>query len=229
MNSSPSPFLSIPVEIRDQILGEVFFPNEKEPTNLFQDRYGLARTSVRQIAPYRKGTERQTFDLAVFQTCKQLQHEGEAIFYGTSSWNLMYRDWERGPKLSYQCLERLPKRTRRLIRRVERKCYSVSYGQTIPLAEWIKFMTFLADECPELQSLKLWGPGDRNEGPAWVRSCRKDEHWVQAILQIKTLRYFEIPVIPGGVIYQYPEFRDDFLPWLKRSLTEEPKGVEADE
>ena len=80
-------------------------------------------------------------------------------------------------------------------------------------------MTFLARECPSLHSLKLWGPGDRYEGPPWVQTCKKDEPWVKAILQIRSLRYFDIPVIAGGVIYNYPEFKDDFLPWLRNALT----------
>ena len=67
-------------------------------------------------------------------------------------------------------------------------------------------MTFLARECPNLHSLRLWGPGDRNEGPRWVETCNEDEEWVQAILQIQSLKYFDIPVIAGGNIYEYPKF-----------------------
>ena len=89
-------------------------------------------------------------------------------------------------------------------------------------------MTFLSKECPRLQSLKLWGPDDRKEGPKWVQTCKKDEPWVQAILQIKSLRYFDIPVITGGVIYNYPEFTAEFLPWLKKALVNDvtPPGVD---
>ena len=141
----------------------------------------------------------------------------------------MYQDWSDGIKLSYEFFGILPRRLRRLIQRVERKCYSKPYLGTISLHDWTMFMTFLARECPSLQSLKLWGPGDSNEGPAWVETCGKEEDWVQAILQIKTLKYFDIPVIRGGVIYEYTTFSDDFLPWLKTSLTEascHPQAVE---
>ena len=198
----------------------MFFPGEKQPENTSQDGLGLAPTAVRQIFPYKTGIEKSSFDVAIFRTCKQLQHEAEDVLYGTSSWNLMYRDWDDPVKLSYEFFQALPKRLRRLVRRVERKCYSVHYRQTISLFDWTLFMTFLARECPNLQSLKLWGPGDRFEGPGWVASCHKDAEWVQAILQIKTLRYFDIPVIAGGVIYEHPEFKDDFLPWLKYCLLE---------
>jgi len=33
------------------------------------------------------------------------------------------------------------------------------------------------------------------------------------------LKNFDIPVIPGGAIYDYAEFRDNFLPWLKLNIT----------
>jgi hypothetical protein len=84
-------------------------------------------------------------------------------------------------------------------------------------------MTFLARECPRLHSLKLWGPGDRNEAPGWLESCKKDAEWVHAILQIRSLTYFDIPVIDGGIIYEDTAFKDDFLPWLKSSLVEKPQ------
>ena len=136
----------------------------------------------------------------------------------------MYQDWNdrvkpsHEAKLSYEFLENLPRRLRKVIRRVERKCYSAHYEATISLYDWTLFMTFLARECPNLTSLKLWGPGDRQEGPGWVETCKKDAEWVQAILQIKSLTYCDIPVIPNGVIYDYPEFAEDFLPWLKSRL-----------
>ena len=81
----------------------------------------------------------------------------------------------------------------------------------------------MARECPNLQSLRLWGPGNRTEAPGWLKSCQKDTEWIQAILQIESLRYFDIPVIRGGIIYHHAAFRDDFLPWLKTSLNENQK------
>ena len=213
--------LELPSEIRDQILGEVLFPGEKEPEAFDQDRLGLAHTTVRQIFPYETPSSgKATFDIAVILTCRKLQHEGEAILYGTSSWNLMYQDWADPVKLSYEFFEKLPKRNRRLIRRVERKCYSEHYESTISLFDWTVFMEFLARECPNLRSLKLWGPGDTNESPGWIRTCQKDKEWVQAILKIKGLTLFDIPVIRGGDIYDYPEFADDFLPWLKATMVQ---------
>ena len=214
-----SKLLKLPQEIRDHIIGEVFFPGEKEPNDLTQNIRGLASTAVRQIHPYNTDKDKKPhFEIAILMTCKQLQHDAEAILYGSSSWNLMYQDWWDNEKVSYEFFERFPRRLRRLIQRVERKCYSRPYAATIFLWDWIAFMTFLARECPSLHSLKLWGPGDRNEGPPWVQTCKKDEEWVQAILQIRSLKCFDIPVITNGNIYDYPEFRDEFLPWLKTSL-----------
>lgn len=224
------PLLDLPREIRYQILGEVLFPGEEQPTEGFtQDHLGLAPTAVRQIFPYDTDEKRKPkFDVAIIRTCMQLQEEAEAILYGTSSWNLMYQDWSDGVKLSYEFFEKMPRRLRRLIQRVERKCYSRPYYNTISLHDWTIFMTFLSRECPNLHSLKLWGPGDTSEGPQWVESCQKEEGWVQAILQIESLEYFDIPVIKEGVIYQYPEFKDDFLPWLKTCLVQAPKWHRID-
>ena len=230
MVCSASPFLNLPREIRDTMLGEVFFPGEKESTEFEQDYLGLAKSAVRQIFPCDTNKIRKPrFDVSVIRTCRQLQKEAEAILYGTSSWNLMYQDWDWGDRVkwSYEVFERFPKRIRKLIRRIERKCYSEPYDMSISLYDWQLFMTFLARECPNLHSLKLWGPGDRIEGRAWVETCTRENQWVQAILQITNLREFDIPVIKGGVIYDYPEFRDDFLPWLKASLTQRAKqGLE---
>lgn len=212
-------FLRLPIELRDQIYAEVFFPGEEQPKDFEQDRFGLAPTAVRQIHPYNTDPHhRLPFDMAIMRTCRQIQEEAEEVFYGTASFNLMYQDWADNVKLSYEFLEKLPRRNRRLIRRIERKCYSEPYSRTISLCDWQLFMMFLARECPKLQSLILWGPGDRREGREWVETCHEDEEWVQAILQIRGLSYFDIPVIKFGVIYDDPPFRDDFLPWLKTSL-----------
>ncbi|MCJ1420879.1 hypothetical protein MMC32_007238 [Xylographa parallela] len=218
------PLLQLPREIRDTILGELFFPGEREADKYEQNTRGLAVTAVRQIFPYDTDEDRKPhFDVSILRVCRQLQEEGELILYGTASWNLMYHDCSDHVKLSYEFFEKLPRRLRRLLRRVERKCDPEAYRETISLEDWQIFMTFLARECPSLYSLKLWGSGDRHEGPLWVDSCRKDKEWVKAILQITTLKEFDIPVIPGGVIDDLPEFKDDFLPWLKSSLLQQPQ------
>ena len=217
--TKPFPLLVLPREIRDQIIGEVLFPGEKQPRDLTQNILGTASTTVRQIHPYDTDkSKKPRFDINIITTCKQLQHEAEEILYGSSSWNLMYQDWWDPEKVSYEFLEKFPRRLRQLIQRVERKCYSSPYNATISLWDWKSFMTFLARECPNLHSLRLWGPGDKNEGPLWVETCNRDAEWVQAILQIKSLKHFDLPVIPGGNIYTHPTFSDDFLPWLKASL-----------
>ena len=95
---SPEPvpkcsFLGIPQEIRDQIIGELFFPGEREPESLEQNHYGLAPTASRQIWPYdRDAHKKPKFDVSIIRSCHQLQYEAELILYGTSSFNLMYQD-----------------------------------------------------------------------------------------------------------------------------------------
>ncbi|EON67331.1 hypothetical protein W97_06584 [Coniosporium apollinis CBS 100218] len=220
--------LDLPLELRNQIYGELFFPCGKEPAELIQDALGLARTAVRQIFPYDVSLRKKPrFDTAIIRTCKQIQDEAEEVLYGTSSFNLMYPDWSNNVKVSYKFLESLVPRNRKRIRRIERKCYSKSDRDTISLTDWKLFMTFLSRECPNLISLKLWGPGDRHEAPQWIESCQREKEWVQAILQIKTLKHFDVPVIKGGIIYQYPEFTGDFLPWLKTTLLQPAKDHPA--
>ena len=188
------PLLHLPREIRGQILGEVLFPGETQPTDLAQNTRGTASTAVRQIHPYDTDEDKKPrLDVAVIRACSQLQHEAEHILYGSSSWNLMYQDWWGRDKVSYDFLEKLPRRLRKLIQRVERKYYWEPYANSISLCDCRMFMTFLARECPSLHSLRLWGPGDRMEGPPWVERCGKNEEWVQAILQIKSLKFFDIP------------------------------------
>ena len=215
----PLHLLTLPREIRDQILGEVFFPGEKEPKNLTQNTFVTALKATRTIWPYNTDPGRKAnFDISILCVCRQLQGEGEQILYGTSTFNLMYQDWQDSYKFSYEFLQALPRRLRRLIQRVERKCYSEPYLKTITLFDWCVFMKFLADECPSLHTLKLWGPGDRGEGTLWVQTCKQDQQWVQAILQIKTLRRFDIPMITGGSINDYPDLKIVFLQKLRREL-----------
>lgn len=216
------------------IIGEVLFPGEKEPIEFGQNRLGLAATAVRQIFPYDTNKHRKPrFDVGIIRTCRQLQCKAEGVLYGTSSFNLIYQDrndWVKKPheaQLTYEFLQNLPRILRKLIRRVERKCYSAHYKATISLYDWTLFMTFLARERPNLTSFKLWGPGDRQEGPGWIETCKKDAEWVQAILQIRSLTYFDIPVIQNGVIYNYPEFANEFLPWLKSCLEHRSSPYQA--
>ena len=84
-------------------------------------------------------------------------------------------------------------------------------------------MKFLAQGCPNLRSLILWGPGDRTEGVAWVKTCKPNQEWVKALLQIQTLRHFDIPMIPGGSIYENDAFKNKFMPSLRHTLTHSAK------
>ena len=218
----PNYLLALPREIRDKILGEVIFPWGKEPYSLDPGLDATDRTSKRQIRPYQRFVD-NGHDVAVLRTCRQLQHEGETILYETSSFNLMYLEETGSPKLSFEWLQARPRRLRRLIRRVERRCYNEYYEKNISLFDWCAFMKFLATECPNLSSLKFWGPSNTRETPLWVRTCRQDKDWVQAILQIKSLEHFDILAIPGGNIYNHETFKNGFMPWLRDAMTSGPK------
>ena len=220
-------FLCLPREIRDQIIGEVIFPSEKEPRSLEQKHLGVATTARRQIFPYHmkyRGIKPKR-DVAIIRACRQLQSEAEAILYGTSSFNLMYYEPNSFRHFSYDFLQDRPKRLRRLIQRIECRCYNESAAYGIQLLEWSVFCKFLATQCPSLHSLKLWGFSNEYHSAQWLNICKEDKEWVQALLQIRTLRHFDIQMLPGGYIDDLKTFRSGFLAWIRDAMVNRPKPV----
>ena len=57
----------------------------------------------------------------------------------------------------------------------------------------------------------------------------EDQEWVHDMLQIKTLRYFDIRMTPGRYIYELEIFRDKFMPWLRHVIVNRSKSVGSDE
>lgn len=214
--NQPSPFLQLPLEIRQRIYELHFFHREIEPSLPYHDpcKFGgrklkwaveaLCATAVNQLHPYRVGTKRQpSFELSIFRANRQIQAEAEAVFYGWSSFNLIMDSFGVINFKTFEFLETLPRRYRRLIRRVEARCFcdfpqplTHEREATTLLSDWQIFMKFLAQECPSLQSLKLWAFADGREGQSLDESCREEKEWVQAILQIKNLSFFDIHAIP---------------------------------
>lgn len=188
---------------------------------------------------YRKPvyTSSRRFPLAIFRCNHAIQAESEPVFYGLASFNLMGPS--QGRRRGWQCLSELPQRYRRLIRRVEHLCFdsnSASAGfrslgpQT--LLDWTLFFKILSNECPALQSLRLWVHSDQQESE-WLAGARETDPWIQAVLQLQkleNLQYFDLPGIkpfdlrdaqylPGNVhpqiapsSYVFVRFR---LLWLK--------------
>ncbi|MCJ1468812.1 hypothetical protein MMC07_007442 [Pseudocyphellaria aurata] len=146
--------------------------------------------------------------MAILRTCHQIQEEAEAIFYGCSSFNLITDSFGPGDYRSYEFLQTLPRRYRKLVRKVEHRCYHTfspealikGNRRSMTMFDWKAFMMFLAQECPSLQSLILWGFADGREGEQMLQSCNQDSEWVQAIFQIKTLRFFDLSAIPRGKV-----------------------------
>ncbi len=150
--------------------------------------------------PYQKNdSPRRRSPLAVFRVNHAIQAESEPVFYGLASFNLTgtrsYGDVETGEFLS-----KLPRRYRRLVRRVEHLCYNaVSNTRSSPywmthqrhsLFGWTLFMRLLAQECPALQSLKLWIYPDEQEAE-WLDGAKEADPWVQATLQLHKLQNFQ--------------------------------------
>ena len=236
--NQPSTFLKIPLEIRQRIYELHFFYREVETSLPYSDPHkfegrklkwaveGLCGTAVNQIHPYRQGTKRQpSFELSIFRTNRQTQLEAEAVFYGWSSFNLIMDSFGLISYKTFEFLETLPTRYRRLIRRVEARCYG-DFSQpltherkaTILLYDWKIFMKFLAQECPSLQSLKLWAFADGREGRSLNESCQEEKEWVQAILQIKNLRFFDIHAIPRRAIKHDQSCAPEFVERLRYLL-----------
>lgn len=210
-------FLDLPLDVRNQVYELIFFAKEQneawglnqamtefEARKLNWASTGLVGTTGNQIHPYRRDSKYQPqYDLAILRTNHQVQEEAERVFYGWSSFNLTGDAYAPGELPTFQFFQTLPPRYRKLIRRVEIRCFYRSAHRSqagnvrlMSLFDWNAFMKFLALECPSLRSLVLWGFADGVEGEDLERSCRMSSDWVQSILQIKTLRFFDIRAIP---------------------------------
>ena len=133
------------------------------------------------------------YPLAIFRVNHTIQAESELIFYGLASFNLMGGQSLR-TFASWEWLSQLPRRYRRLIQRVEHFCYIETLCS---LFDWTLFMKMLSQECPALQSLRLWVHSDEQEFE-WLADTKVDDPWVQAILQLQNLqnlRQFDMPGI----------------------------------
>lgn len=210
-------FLKLPLDLRNRVYELIFFARRiKEPRGLnqtmseFEARKlnwastGLVDITGNQIHPYRRDSKHQPqYDLSIFRVNHQIQEEAERVFYGWSSFNLTGDVYAPGELPTFQFFETLPRRYRQLIRRVEIRCFyrSARHSQDgnfrlMRLFDWNAFMKFLALECPSLRGLVLWGFADGGEGEDLERCCHMKSEWVQSILQIKTLRSFDIRAIP---------------------------------
>lgn len=239
------PFLRLPLEIRQRIYEFHFFHREIDPGLPYHDPHkfegrklkwaveGLSGTAANQIHPYRWGTNRQPrYELSIFRTNRQIQEEAETVFYGWSSFNLITDSFGKWNYKSFEFLETLPRRYRRLIRRIEARCYE-DFDQTmtceqeftILLCDWKIFMRFLAQECPALQSLKLWAFADGHEGRSLNESCREEKEWVQAILQIHNLSFFDIHAIPRRAVKHDQSCVPDFVKKLRYLLYRQKSNV----
>lgn len=172
---------------------------------------GLAGTAENQIHPYRRDSKYQPqYDLCILRTNRQIQDEAEKVFYGWSSFNLTVDAFAPGEVQTFQFFQSLPPKYRKLISRVEIRCFCGAAGtgnrrgmnnhRVMSLFDWNAFMKFLALECSSLRSLILWAFADGHEGDELKRNCRMSTDWVQSILQIKTLRFFDIRAIPRRAI-----------------------------
>lgn len=214
----------------------------------------VVHTAPRQIHPYKRREASQCDDgvkptanqfnkpvnrypLAIFRVCRSIQAEAEAFFYGSVSVNLMGGQ-VRKEIASWEWLSRLPRRQRRLIRRVEHFCFTSTSTSTrqkgdtgCSLFDWSLFMKMLANECTALQSLKLWVHSDQQEYD-WLARASETDPWINALFQLENLQNlleFDMPGIRPFTIQQsecpYTSYIPDLtqwtecfriLPWLQR-------------
>ena len=133
------------------------------------------------------------YPLAIFRVNHAVQAESELTFYGSASFNFMGGQSHR-EIASWEWLSQLPRRYRRLVRRVEHFCYIETLYS---LFDWTLFMKMLSQECPALQSIRLWVHSDEQEFD-WLANAKIDDPWVQSILQLQNLqdlRHFDMPGI----------------------------------
>ena len=242
------PLLDLPREIRERVYEFVFFAQEKskarglnqamsefELRKLNWASTGLVGGAANQIHPYRRDSKHQPhFNLSILRTNHQIQSEAERVFYGRSTFNLTGDAFAPGEVPTFHFFESLPPRYRRLIRRVEIRCfYRASHHaqagnfRLMSLFDWDAFMTFLAVECPSLRSLVLWGFADGVEGHDLERSCRLSTDWVQSILKINTLRFFDIRAIPRRRIPEDQSCVPEVLQDLRELLYEQSDAFET--
>ena len=241
-------FLNLPREIRDQIYELVFFSGEHmcSPTaEDFEQRKlnwasdGLARTAKNQIHPYRRNSKHQpSFNLAILRVNHRLEEEAARVFYGWSSFNLTMDYYGPGNYYkTYEFLQSLPRKYRQLLRRIEHRCYDeylsdefgVNNRRSMLPFDWNALMKFLAQECPSLQSLILWGFADGRESKNMEKICREDSAWVQAVLQIKTLTFFNIPAIPRHRVKLGQSCMPEFLEKMRASLYNQETAISKSE
>jgi len=131
---------------------------------------------------------------------------------------------------SREFISMLPRRYRRLIRRVEHVCFkSVSIRDWMEayyhnLFGWTLFMKILSQECTALQSLRLWVYSDQQE-TEWLANAKESDPWVQATLQLtylQNLQHFDMPVITtdtrSHATEPQPSCTANILPWLQARL-----------
>ena len=245
---TPFRFLDLPGELRNRIYDLYFFGGEDDVPlqhvyfNRSPPRLGLetcdkgpgkAITAHRQIHPYRDSIYRDDrhLDLSIFQTSRQIQAEAEPVFYGLASFNLM-GPWSDEHFQSFEFLQRLPQRYRKLIKNVEHYYCFVhcvpEHNSTLTIIYdffgWRFFLNFLAQECPNLQSLKLW-VWTRGFQAQELRSLTRSFACVRRILRLAhrtNLRHFDMPAIKS-IPTEYPDKQTpsgggSLLPCLQKHL-----------
>lgn len=224
--------LNLPFEIREQILGKLFFPNESYP------KVGLDHASekpaiVRQIilSEEHYGHDRSSsFQTSVIRTCRQLQHEAENILYASSHWVFKVQSW----RTTYSChdrlrrsrkrLEAVPKRLRGMIRWIDVR-YDLDSVPNFDCFEYTILMKLLTRECPGLQHLRLlvgqqWRPLHtqlESRSPRFS-GCSESAGSVQGHLQIKPRDSLDVDSL-SRTLNVYTDLDIDFRSCLQTCLT----------
>ena len=174
-----------------------------------------------------------TFGLAIFRASHQMHDEAAPIFYGRAIFSLLSFPLS-GEVPSYEFLEQLPRKYRRLIRCVEFFSFNQALTFSDPTADrsgfsylrlfdWVILIHFLTRECPRMQNLTLWPVTYREKTDFYQQ--RKDMLWIEAIINLPGYQHFEVDTsvvcdLPGGV-ENYKSIRicpdgTEIVPWLQR-------------
>lgn len=115
--------------------------------------------------------EYKSLSLGLFSVSKQVQLEAESVFFAKATFRSKVRpsgaDRPWRSVFLHEFLEHIPKRNRRLIKRVEQiflfdgnSPWATSYPPSARWSQfdWCAFLQFLAQECLTVQTLKLFSP-----------------------------------------------------------------------
>ncbi|KAK2757937.1 hypothetical protein FQN54_004343 [Arachnomyces sp. PD_36] len=206
--------LTIPLEVREQILYYVFFP----ALSFKAEGPRVQILSPTEVYPnvFPDDKFKNYIGLAILRACRQLLNEGETVLFRHMRINLIGEDWEDSGERPIRFLESLCQRQLRLIRHLDLRAFPTM----VPLCGWKNLMDFVATDCYSLRVLRLWCcPLNQNDEAKITAGCRRNSEWGEPILQVRTLWEFDMLWRKNfNNLDEIHAQTDDFIKWLRSGL-----------